>query len=221
MKTTFITAILFLATGFAGLAQDETYRDEPQTIFSTGSKVTGWFVEFSGSYTRLNGEYAYMPGLAGGIVMNRNLSIGLIGKSLSWYPACPKYDNILDEPVYLEGGYGGLYLVASPIDKKVLHITFPLVIGAGGAAYVSQEQYPEIDDFEDMDDLYDYDHCTLSSSPYFIVEPGANVELTVTGFMKLYAGYSYRLMMGLNLENTSSTALNGSSFNFGVKFGKF
>jgi hypothetical protein len=221
MKTIFIAAMLFVATGFAGFAQDETYEDEPQTIFSTGSKVTGWFVEFSNSYTSLNGEYTNMPGFAGGVVMNRNFSIGLIGKSLSWYPTYLKYDNVLDEPVYLEGGYGGLYLVASPIEKKVLHITFPLVIGAGGAAYVSQEQYPDIDDFEDMDDLYDYDHCTLSSSPYFIVEPGANVELNVTGFMKLYAGYSYRWLMGLNLENTASTALNGSSFNFGVKFGKF
>lgn len=39
--------------------------------------------------------------------------------------------------------------------------------------------------------------------------------------MKVYTGYSYRWLMGLNLENTSSTAFNGSSFNFGVKLGKF
>ncbi len=39
--------------------------------------------------------------------------------------------------------------------------------------------------------------------------------------MKFYAGYSYRWTIGLNLENTASTALNGSSFNFGVKLGKF
>jgi hypothetical protein len=39
--------------------------------------------------------------------------------------------------------------------------------------------------------------------------------------MRLYAGYSYRWMMGLKLENTDANAFNGSNFNFGIRFGKF
>lgn len=182
MKTIFITTFLCISIGFAAFAQIDTNQNETQTIFSNGSKITGWFVEFSNSYTTLNGKNSYMPGFAGGVVMNRNFSIGLIGKSLSWYPSYLKYNEVLDEPVYLEGGYGGLYLVASPIEKKVLHITFPLAVGAGGAAYISQQKYPDIDDFDDFDDFGDFDHCALSSSPFFVVEPGANVELNVTGF---------------------------------------
>ena len=46
-----------------------------------------------------------------------------------------------------------------------------------------------------------------SFSPYWVVEPGANIEVNVTGFMRMYAGYSYRWMMGLNLENTSAIGI--------------
>jgi hypothetical protein len=53
-----------------------------------------------------------------------------------------------------------------------------------------------------------------------VVEPGANIEVNVARFMRIYAGYSYRWMMGLDLANTSHSALNGSNFNFGVRFGK-
>jgi len=37
---------------------------------------------------------------------------------------------------------------------------------------------------------------------------------------KVYAVYSYRWMMGLNLANTEGNTLNGSNCNFGVRFGK-
>ena len=217
MKTIILTILLFFATGLAGFAQIDSTTDEPRTLFSSGSRVTGWFIQFDNSYTTLNGQHTYMPGFAGGIVINRNFRIGLMGKSLSWYPTYLKYDNVMEEPVYLEGGHGGLYMVASPIENKAIHITFPLLLGAGGAVYTSQQEYL---DLEELDEI-DYHHFELSSSPYFMIEPGANVEVSVTGFMKLYAGYSYRWLMGLNLANTSSNALNGSSFNFGVKFGKF
>jgi len=218
MKTIFIATILFVVATLNGFSQDSNQQKDPQTLFSNGSKVTGWFIEFSNSYTTLNGKNTYMPGFAGGIVMNRNFSIGLIGKSLSWYPTHLKFTNVMDEPAYLEGGYGGLFLVASPMANKVFHISFPMIAGAGGAVYMSQLEYPDLDDF---DDFGDFCHRSLSSSPFFVVEPGVNAEINVTGFMKLYAGYSYRWLMGLNLDNTSGNAFNGSNFNFGVRFGKF
>lgn len=218
MKTIFIATFILVAAAFKGFTQNTDRFDESRTLFSNGSKVTGWFIEFASSYSTLNGKNTYMPGFAGGIMMNRNFSIGLTGKSLSWYPTCLKFADVLDEPAYLVGGYGGLYLVASPMEKKVLHITFPLTAGAGGAVYLSQLEYPDLDDF---DDFGDFGRHTLSSSPFFVFEPGINAELNVTGFMKLYAGYSYRWLMGLNLENTSGDALNGGNVNFGVRFGKF
>ena len=216
MKTIIATFLITLFTCALGYAQTENNTDEVQTIFSSGAKVTGWFIDFNNTFSQLNGQNGYMPGFAGGVIMNHNFKIGFIGKSLTCHETYLKYDNIFDEPVYLVGGHGALYFEASPIDNKAIHISFPFIIGGGGAEYISQNLYPEIEDEGEID----YERKHMSSSPYWIAEPGANIEINVTGFMRLYAGYSYRWLMGLNLENTSAKALNGSNFNFGVRFGK-
>ena len=215
MKTIITTVLIILFAFAQGFAQNENNGDEVKTLFGGGAKVSGWWIDLNNSYTQLNGQNAHMPGIAGGVIMNHNFKIGFIGKSLTCHETYLQYDNIYDEPVYLVGGHGALYLEYSPIDKKVVHISFPFIIGGGGAEYISQDLYPEFDE-----DEIDYCRKHMSSSPYWIAEPGANIEINVTGFMRLYAGYSYRWMMGLNLENTSAKALNGSNFNFGLRFGK-
>jgi hypothetical protein len=216
MKTIITTVLLTLLTCASGFAQTENYENEVQTLFSSGAKVTGWWVDLNNSYSKLNEQNAHMPGIAGGVIMNNNFKIGLIGKSLTCHETYLQYDDIFDEPVYLVGGHGALYFEASPIDNKALHISFPFIIGGGEAEYISKDLYPE---FEDEGEI-DYERKHMSSSPYWIAEPGVNVEVNVTGFMRLYAGYSYRWLMGLNLENTPHNALNGSNFNFGIRFGK-
>jgi hypothetical protein len=216
MKT-IITTVLFTLFIFAqGYAQTENTENEVQTIFGSGAKVTGWFIDFGTSYSKLNGETAHLPSLAGGVLMNDKFKLGLMGKTLSCHETYLQYDNLFDEPVNLVGGYGGLFFEASPIDNKLVHISFPLIAGAGGAEYLTVNKYPEMDD----DGEPDYCSRSESFSSYWVIEPGVNVEVNVTGFMRIYAGYSYRWMMGLDLENTSHSALNGSNFNFGVRFGK-
>ncbi len=217
MKTIITTVLFFLFASAMGYAQIENYENEVQTIFGGGAKVTGWWVDLNNSYSKLNGQNAHLPGISGGVIMNNNFKIGFMGKSLTCHETYLQYDNIFDEPVYLVGGHGALYFEASPIDNKVVHISLPFIFGGGGAEYISKNTYPE---FEDEGEI-DYEHKHMSSSPYWIAEPGVNIEINVTGFMRIYAGYSYRWMMGLNLENTSATALNGSNFNFGIRFGKF
>ena len=216
MKTIITTVLIILFAGSFGYAQDEKTDDEVQTLFGSGAKVTGWFIDFNNSYSKLNGHNAHLPGFAGGVIMNKNFKLGLIGKSLTCHETYLQYDDIFEEPVYLVGGHGGLFFEASPIDNKTVHISIPFVIGFGGAEYHSVNSYPEIDDDGELEDC----HLKMSTSPYWVVEPGVNVEVNVTGFMRLYAGYSYRWMMGLNLENTNANAFNGSNFNFGIRFGK-
>ena len=101
--------------------------------------------------------------------------------------------------------------------KRIIHITFPVTVGGGGASYFSKANYPEVDD----DFEIDFKHKELSASPFLVLEPGINLEMNVTGFLKLAAGYSYRRLYGLRLENTNYNALNGGSFNLGLRIGKF
>ncbi len=220
MKTIIFTTVLALLFCAGLFAQDKDFETQPQTIFSGGAKVTGWFIDFNNSYSHINGKCTYLPGFSGGIVMNRNFRLGLTGKSLSYYETYLYYPDRFDEPVYLVGGYGGLYMEASPIDSKVIHVSFPLILGGGGATYMSKNKFPEWE-ADDDEWEWDYDRASLSTSPFFVIEPGVNLEVNITAFMKLYAGYSYRWTGGLRLEHTSHTAFNGSNFNMGLRFGKF
>lgn len=217
MKTLYFTLLLIVFCKTLGFSQDDNVSAEPKNLFGTGSKLTGWFVDFNDTYTQLNGQITYMPGFSAGVVMNRNFRVGVLGKSLSWYPEYMRYDNVLSEPVFLEGGYAALLIESCPIDKNILHITIPIIAGGGECKYRSVEEYPEIEDEGEID----YGHNTLSRSPFFVIEPGVNVELNVTGFLRIYAGYSYRWMPGFNLANTSRNAFNNSNLNFGLKIGKF
>jgi hypothetical protein len=215
MKTFFST--LVCAVVLINMVIAQTYEgDQPTALFSSGSKVTGWFVETQNASTHLNHHYANSPGFAAGLVMNNNFMVGVAGKSFGWYESNLKFNDILQEPCYLNGGYGGLYLDYAPDSHKVLHISIPVLIGGGGATYLSDEKYPEWDE-----DELDYSRKELSASPFFVFEPGANMVLNLTGFLKVYAGYSYRWINGLTLDNTNHNALNGSNFKLGIKIGKF
>ena len=155
MKTTILILVFIIFFSTISSAQREENNYQAQTIFSDGTRITGWFVDFSNSYSEINDKYSYLPGFSAGVVMNRNFRIGITGKSLSCYETYLKYDNLFDETVYLEGGYGGLYLEASPIDEKVIHISFPVIIGVGGACYLTKQKYADYDDDWDWD--WDFD----------------------------------------------------------------
>jgi hypothetical protein len=151
------------------------------------------------------------------MVINQSFQLGLIGKSFSWHETNLKYDNVMNEPCYLNGGYGGLYFDANPFSGKILHLSFPIIIAGGEANYLSINEYPELED----DGEIDYSKKVLASSPFFVLEPGLNIELNITGFMKVYTGASYRWINGMNLENTANHAFDGFNINVGLRLGKF
>lgn len=216
MKTIFLSSIFIVLFSAFTFAQNEDFNNQPQTLFSPGSRVTGWFIDFSSSLSQFNDVETYMPGFAGGVEMNHNFRVGIATKSFTCSETYLKFGEILDEPVFLNGGYGGIFLEASPIAEKLIHVTFPCIIGGGGAVYLSEKKFSEQDDDES-----DFHRREKDTSPFFVIEPGVNLEMNLTGFMKIYSGYSYRWISGLNLENTPRKAFNASSFNFGIKFGKF
>lgn len=142
---------------------------------------------------------------------------GVAARSFSWKESYLSVDDIMSEPCYLTGGYGGILLEYAPNVNKVVHVSFPVIVGAGGAVYISKKSYAEWEDEGEID----FSKKELSSSPYYVLEPGVIMEVNLTGFLKVSAGYSYRWLHGLCLENTNSNALNGSNCSVGFKIGKF
>ena len=214
----FIFTILFLIAGLAIYAQDgqksAASTDGMKTLFGNGKPVKlGWFAAFDPGYTTVNGHGAFLGGFSGGMIIDHNFSVGLVARG--WHNGY-QYENFSDtSSAMLVGGYGGLLLEYTLFPKSLVHVTFPVIIGGGGAAYVeSQDMY--YGGYHNNHDMKVYDNDS-----YFVFEPGVRAEVNVLKFMRVNAGISYRLISGLHLKNTPSDKLSSFNFTMGLKFGKF
>ena len=212
-----LKSIILLLCLLFMLKPAEAQEEEYKTIFSSGTSVTGWFAEISTGISEINNKDAYIAGISGGIVINHHLNLGVDFKSFSWHDEYMKFNDILEEPCYLTGGYGGLLIEPILKPNKVIHLTFPIIIGGGGAEYLSITEYQETE----HDGEIDFKYKSLSTSVFFAIEPGCNLEVNVTHFMKFSTGISYRNIIGMHLDNTDPEAFNNGSINVGLQFGKF
>jgi len=220
MKRTCLLLALLLSASFL-FAQEETKKstDEIKTVFGKGKKAKlGWFVGIDPGYTAFGSKSVWLAGLSTGMIINHNFTIGLTGRAWVnrnslYYPAPIITDTV---GAYLSGGYGGLLFEYTLFPKSVVHVTFPVMIGAGGAAYVTEREYYQWDD-------KDWNHgCrTLDSDAFFVLEPGIRAEVNLLKFMRLNAGISYRYVGDLQLKNTPADFMSNFTANIGLKFGKF
>jgi hypothetical protein len=207
-KALFISAFMLVA--LATFAQN---NPEPvQTLFQQEGPI-GWWVGPEFSITQIDERPAQLGGFGGGIIINRKLSIGLVGYGvLNSYNL--DYTGIVDSAdVYFYSGYGGLKLEYRINPTKPVHIAFPLVIGGGAAGYSTWNYSdPYEDDVEWDDELWD---------SYFVIEPGVSVGLNLLKWMRLDGGVTYRYVPNLSLPKTGDNVMSGFNLNFSLKFGRF
>ena len=200
-----------------GQEASKTTNDDMKTVFgNTGKVKLGWFVGIDPGYTQFDNRDVWMGGLSAGMIINHNFTIGLSGRG--WTNRNGMYfSNVTDTAgAYLEGGYGGLLLEYTLFPKSVVHVTFPVLIGAGGATYVTDKEYGEWDE-----NKWETCHRSLDSDAFFVIEPGVRAEVNILKFMRLNAGISYRYVGDLQLINTPNDLMNNFAATVGLKFGKF
>jgi hypothetical protein len=209
MKTkAILSTIVILLFAIGVKAQDK--QEDMQTLFGNGIKTFGGYGGPRVAFSSFNGKDAWLVGGKGGVILNRHFVIGGAGYGIV---NSPKFYISDDEPVaYLEGGYGGLLLEYIIKPLKVLHLSFPLVVGGGNLMYS--------DSPVSMDD-HNFNQSILYNSNFFVIEPGAELELNVVRFMRIAIGVSYRYAHNINLPNTPSNAFNSFSGTFALKFGRF
>ncbi|NVO19954.1 MAG: hypothetical protein HXX13_09650 [Bacteroidetes bacterium] len=212
-------AILILFTAIIGYAQDnQSNTNEPiKTLFGRNKDAKlGWFVEFDNGYTQFDKRDVNMSGFNFGLIVNHNLSLGFSGSG--WTNRNDMYyNNVADSTgAYLEGGMGRFMLEYTLNPSAPVHLTFPMMIGVGGASYVTDKEYY---DWKDKD--WNTHHKTIDTDAFFSFEPGVRAEVNVFKFMRLNAGVSYRYVSGLELVHTSDNLMNNFSATVGLKFGKF
>jgi hypothetical protein len=169
--------------------------------------------------TRINGEDALLVGGRGGWIINHAFVIGAGGYGLV-SDVRPKTPGFLNEDLLMLG-YGGLELEFIAASDKLVHLSFPVLIGAGAVGY----RYGHFGNDMNLDFNFDRKFDT-----FFVIEPGANVELNVVSFFRITAGVSYRYVTGVSAPTdplgvlrplTSNNELRGVSWNLGLKFGSF
>ena len=219
MKTIALTILLAL-TGVSLMAQDnesdQNNESQPIKTLLDNHGSCGVSIGFTSGYSTIDNKDAYLGGISLGLVSNHQLTVGIAGRA---FGCSSTFDNIIDgKEAYLAGGYGGFYVEPILNPNEVIHITLPCIAGVGGAAYAEHHHVDWENDEWDNDDHRDY---TLDSDAFFVLEPGIQIEMNVTRWMRVGVGASHRWFYGLDLRNTKEDMLDGFSTNFTLKLGKF
>jgi hypothetical protein len=211
MKT-LIAIFLFTAFSVSLIAQ-ETMKvgpDEDQrikTIFKK-EKRDGFYGAFSVGYSPIDKKDGVVFSSRGCWIMDHFFSIGVGGTGfVNEFEDVPfDFSFNTDNDNSLAGGYAGLIIEPILLPLKPLHLSFPILVGAGAAGAFNDYEYFStyyVDDF------------------FWVVEPQAELELNLTRWFRLafYAGYRYT--SELNIEGISKDALRGYSAGVTMKMGLF
>jgi len=212
-----ITLLLIAAVfGTAGFAQEEKNKDpqEFKTIFGSNKIIHGAYGGISLNYAKIDGKDSFLAGLRGIWLINHGIGIGIGGYG---FANDMKFNRTIDgysNDYSLAGGYGGL--IVEPIigAKHAVHVSFPVLIGGGGVAFIREywTTYPQP---HDVSNRY-----TEDSDAFFVFEPGVELEMNMVKFFRLAVGVKYRLTSSATLVGESYN-LNGFSAGLTLKFGKF
>ncbi|MFO8023276.1 MAG: hypothetical protein R6U65_12465 [Perlabentimonas sp.] len=204
-----VLSLMFVLASLIGFAQADN-EQKMQTLFGEDEITYGGYGGVRVAYSQFNGSDAWLVGGRGGVVFNSAFVVGGGGYGIVNSPA---FNNINgNDVVYLEGGYGGMFFEYILMPNKVVHLSFPVIIGAGGLLYSDVPVSSSGANFEDR---------IIDNSAFFVFEPGVEVELNVVKFMRVAAGVSYRYANGLNLVDTPGNAFNSLTGSVTFKFGKF
>ncbi len=202
---------LLTINGVAQEKEENTKRnpEEVQTLFGSNSHF-GFFVAPVIKGSTILDEPALFPGFRVGWTINRVVSLGVEGYGLA--PTMTRTDLLPNEQLRPLMGYGGFFIEPIIGSKRLIHVTTPVLIGAGWIGYVYDWNEPRTD--PRADDLVD-------DFVVWVVEPGINAELNVASFFRVNLGLSYRFTQNVNLINTGKNAFGGLNYSLTLKFGRF
>jgi hypothetical protein len=189
----------------------ETYHpSEIQTLTGPGHS-TGFYFGFHSEYSQVAGYDAFGAGGTFALIANHGLAIGFSGKGFFTEPY--KVTPSSNTSYNYTGGYGGFLIEPIIFPKYPVHVSFPILLGAGGIArsILTNYNYP-----------YEYTQVYVENAEAFLIaEPGVEIEFNVARWMRLALGGSYRFTTALEPAIFESNPMDGFTAGFSMKFGKF
>lgn len=170
----------------------------------------GAFLELNTMPTFINNQPGMMTGGGLSLVFGHSLNLGVAGYGLITNVQSNTFDTT-GNYYNLQTGYGGITIEPVFFSKKLVHISFPVLLGMGATSLSHFDLY----------DSQTYEANWSDPDYYYIVRPGMNIEINLLRILRLDLGFNYRFTTGYNFNNTNPGNLNGWSGNIGLKLGWF
>jgi len=212
-KNVLILLAIWIAWPVMAQEQEQEYYHHPQeirTIFGD-HPGNGGYGAISLGYTQVDGRNGVMMGGRGVWIIGHGLGMGLGGYG---FVNDPEF-NVTDNLYYsLAGGYGGFIFEPILLGRWPVHVSLPVLLGAGGVALTSYSE-------DIYNQLEPYDTYFEESSAFLVAEPGVELEMNLVRFIRLSFFGSYRFTTDLVMQNTNPRALKGWSTGVTIKIGSF
>lgn len=213
MKKQIIISASLLLLFSAVFSQDpefEHYKSKEIKTLMGRNRAGGGYSAFTVGYSVIDNKHAVLFGGRFGWIASHSLGVGI---GATGFINEFHYEPSIDREVFLAGGYGGLYIEPILMPRYPVHLSFPLLLGAGGISYVSKEADLNNNLIED-------------SEAFLMIEPGAELELNLTRFFRFAVGASYRFPTSFDVglsgtPKASAESIKGLSYMVTLKFGKF
>ena len=190
---------------------DHTKREsEIKTIFGNNHS-NGFYMSIDLGFSDMNKSQMIETGQRMAWIVDHSVAIGIFGTGFVSANNFDKQINGVNSSLSIAGGYGGFLIEPILFAKKPVHVTFPMMIGVGGAGY---------DTYTYNGKTYDY-NSSSNGDAFMVLKAGTEVELNMLKFMRLALGVQYKYFYGMNLEGFGKNDLNGISGTVAFKFGKF
>jgi len=193
----------FFAIAMTSLAQT---KEEAKTFFVNGNPEIGYFISPSFQVGDIAGSTAILTGLGAGIVFNRNIYLGMNYKFIA-SENTPEGEP--DSRLYLDQRYYGLKFEYAIQPGKVVHVNFPIELGAAETELDLKDSY-EKEGLVPTDDAW---------SAY--LEPSVALEINLYKYIKLNIAGGYRLVSNVSFRNLTEKNLTGITCSAGLKVGIF
>jgi hypothetical protein len=216
-KTAIIILTLFVA--FSANAQLKTWipefkkpvpDDRIRTLVNPGASK-GFYVSGNIGIQADAKQPFVMVGTSGAYIINDKFAIGLAGAAysndLELNPQFGRY-------TFTEGGYGGLLLEPIFFSNSTVHFTVPVVFGAGSSVVYELDEASYRNPGERFAEA-DFFH----RNNYLMIEPGVNVELNVTRFMRLGFKASYVLTSDVSESVVPAPSIDGLQMGMNLRLG--
>jgi hypothetical protein len=175
------------------------------------SGSNGFYMGLHTDYSQISGFDAMSMGARLAWISGHHLAIGVAGNGFFTEPQ--RLNGSSNKDFNYTGGYGGLLIEPILFPRMPIHLSFPVILGAGGIGkgIYYDLYYP----YETTDAYLD------EADAFLIAEPGVELEINAARWVRLSLGCSYRFTRGIDSQYFSENPLDGLTTGFSLKFGKF